>query len=69
MKIRIVDYYYSQSCGCCTESGVKIFVDGEECDQHFCDTGEALAYLLRHMGHEVELENDYYDESYYLTEE
>lgn len=61
MKIRTVEYETTCDDGCCSDWGVKLFVDGLECDQTFADVGDALSYLLRNLGHEVDHEYDDYE--------
>ena len=59
MKIRIVEYYTTCGDRCCTDWGVRLFVEGEECGQSFADVGDALTYLFRQLGHEVD--HEYYE--------
>ena len=62
-KIETQEYLHHMSCGCCTWSGTRLWVDGVECDQEFHSTEAALEYVLVELiGLEYQArEYDYYD--------
>jgi len=56
MKIEAKEYYYSHSCGCCSDWGVTLFIDGKEVeDRTFTSVADAYEYTLEKiLGHTVE---------------
>lgn len=56
IKIKLQDYDYTCSDGCCTWFGTRIFVNGVELDTDSQDTGNIVKAILEHLGHEVEIE-------------
>ena len=54
MKIEAKEYYYSHDCGCCTDWGVTLVIDGKVVDQTFTNTADAYEHVLEAiLGHEV----------------
>lgn len=46
MKIEAKEYYYNRDCGCCTDWGVTLVIDGKEVDQTFTSTADAYEHVL-----------------------
>ncbi len=62
MNIVTQDFYINHSCGCCTDWGTNLFVDGKPIDQTFQDKAAAFEFVLKSLGHEVEeIWGDYED--------
>lgn len=63
MKIEAKERYYDRSCGCCSDWGVTLVIDGKEVeDRTFSSATEAYEYVLEEiLGHTVKYtyESDY----------
>lgn len=53
MKIETEYYEYESTCGCCSDWGYKLFIDGVEQELIFTTDGQALAHVLESLGHQV----------------
>ena len=60
MKIKTVDFEWECFDGCCTEWGVRLWMDETLVEATFADVGDALSYALEQLGYEVE--HEYEDE-------
>lgn len=56
MKIEAKEWYYDHSCGCCSDWGVTLVIDGKEIeDRTFTSTDDAYKHVLEEiLGHTVE---------------
>jgi len=60
IRIKLHDYSYECSDGCCTWFGTRIFVNDVELDTDSQDTGNIVKAILEHLGHEdVEIEETF----------
>lgn len=61
LRIKLTDYGYSCSDGCCYTYGTITTVNGIELPFHNQDAGTILQQVLEHLGYKVEI--DYSDDS------
>lgn len=59
IKIKLHDYSYSCTDGCCTDYGTKVTVNGEELPTTNQDVATILQSVLTHLGYDVEVEETY----------
>lgn len=64
MNIVTQDYYINHSCGCCTDWGTNLFVDGKPIDQTFQDKAAAFEFVLKSLGYGVDELDGIYDRDY-----
>ena len=69
MNIVTQDFYINHSCGCCTDWGTNLFVDGKFIDQVFLDKSAALEFVLKSLGHEVDEMDGVYEDVRYEEDE
>ena len=60
-KLNIVLTEYTHECGdgCCTNFGTVTTVNGVELDCHNQDTATILEQVLKHLGYNAEVTNEY----------
>ncbi len=70
MKVKMREWSYDRSCGCCSEWGIDLTLDGKEVERTFSSTQEALEYVLQDLlGCEVEYVYSYGDRDVLDTNE
>lgn len=70
MKIEIKEWYYDHSCGCCSDWGINLTIDGNELERTFSSSEDAYEYVLRdYLGHEVSYKYEYGDGNVLDTDE
>ena len=58
MQIEVNEYYYTLSCGCCSNFGVDLYLDGIKVYRTFTSVSDAYEYVLEViLGHGL----DYYN--------
>lgn len=57
LKIKIEDWDYHCSDGCCSEYGTQIMVNDVVVSDGYCDASIALEKVLTHLGYDVEIED------------
>jgi hypothetical protein len=57
IHIEMKDWIFKCGDGCCFDSGVDIYVNGNQLDEGYADNTEnALRAVLEHLGYEVDIE-------------
>ena len=59
IKIKLHEYNYKCSDGCCDNYGTITTVNGIELQNHNQDAASILEQVLRHLGYQVEIEETY----------
>lgn len=59
IKIKLHEYNYSCTDGCCDYWGTRIFVNGEQLASESQDTATIVKAILEHLGHDVEIEETF----------
>lgn len=59
LEIKLKDWDYTCSDGCCSSFGTDIFINGEEIESSNADRYSVLHHILEHLGYDVEIEEEY----------
>lgn len=62
IKLTLVDWDYTCADGCCYDWGTDVFVNGEEVSTYQSSLEQTLRDVLEHLGYEVEIEYEDYNE-------
>ena len=59
LTIRLTEFMSTCSEGCCTDFGNITEINGEILPNHNTDTSTILKQILKHLGYDVEIINEY----------